>query len=70
MVEAAVEADDDCMMRYLEGETISDEEIMDCLIKGIRQAIIFLSFAEAHIKILLGTRYERDYRFYLSGYSE
>ena len=28
-------------MRYLEGETISDEEIMDCLIKGIRQAIIF-----------------------------
>ena len=28
MVEAAVEADDDCMMRYLEGETISDEEIM------------------------------------------
>ena len=41
MVEAAVEADDDCMMRYLEGETISDEEIMDCLIKGIRQAIIF-----------------------------
>ena len=41
MVEAAVEADDDCMMRYLEGETISDKEIMDCLIKGIRQAIIF-----------------------------
>ena len=33
--------DDDCMMRYLEGETISDKEIMDCLIKGIRQAIIF-----------------------------
>ncbi len=33
MVEAAVEADDDCMMRYLEGETISDEEIMKCLIK-------------------------------------
>ena len=29
------------MMRYLEGETISDKEIMDCLIKGIRQAIIF-----------------------------
>ncbi len=43
---------DDCMMRYLEGETISDEEIMDCLIKGIRQAIIFPVLAEAHIKIL------------------
>jgi len=41
MVEAAVEADDDCMMRYLEGETISDEEIKKCLIQGIRQAIIF-----------------------------
>lgn len=41
MIEAAVEADDDCMMRYLEGETISDEEIKNCLIKGIRQAIIF-----------------------------
>ena len=41
MVEAAVEADDECMMRYLEGETISDEEIKKCLIQGIRQAIIF-----------------------------
>lgn len=41
MIEAAVEADDDCMMRYLEGEPISDEEIMKCLIKGIRQAIIY-----------------------------
>ena len=41
MVEAAVEADDNCMMRYLDGETISDEEIKSCLIKGIRQAIIF-----------------------------
>ena len=41
MVEAAVEADDDCMMRYLEGETISNEEIMKCLINGIRQAIIY-----------------------------
>lgn len=41
MVEAAVEADDAVMERYLNGETISDKEIMDCLIKGIRQAIIF-----------------------------
>lgn len=38
MLEAAVEADDDCMMRYLEGEEISDQELMDCLVKGIRQA--------------------------------
>ncbi|MDD4321452.1 MAG: elongation factor G [Acidaminococcaceae bacterium] len=41
MVEAAVEADDNCLMRYLDGETIEDEEIRNCLIKGIRQAIIF-----------------------------
>lgn len=41
MIEAAVEADDDCMMAYLEGETISDEDIMKCLIKGIRQALIY-----------------------------
>ncbi len=41
MVEAAVEADDDIMEKYLEGETISDEEVMGCLIKGIRQGIIF-----------------------------
>ena len=41
MVEAAVEADDEVMERYLEGETISDEEVMHCLVKGIRQGIIF-----------------------------
>ena len=41
MVEAAVEADDDVMERYLDGQTISDAEIMKCLVKGIRQAIIF-----------------------------
>ncbi|WP_278673626.1 elongation factor G, partial [Acidaminococcus fermentans] len=41
MVEAAVEADDEVMERYLEGETISDEEVMNCLVKGIRQGIIF-----------------------------
>lgn len=41
MVEAAVEADDEVMERYLEGETIPDEEVMHCLVKGIRQGIIF-----------------------------
>lgn len=41
MVEAAVEADDEIMERYLEGEPISDEEVMSCLVKGIRQGIIF-----------------------------
>lgn len=41
MVEAAIEVDDDCMMKYLEGENISDEELRSCLIKGIRQAKIY-----------------------------
>lgn len=41
MVEAAVEVDEDLMMAYLEGEEISDEDIMKCLIKGIRHAQIF-----------------------------
>ena len=41
MVEAAVEADDDVMERYLEGEEISNDEIMNCMIKGIRQGVIF-----------------------------
>ncbi|RHK01088.1 elongation factor G [Acidaminococcus sp. AM05-11] len=41
MVEAAVEADDAVMERYLNGEDISDEDIMRCLVKGIRQGLIF-----------------------------
>lgn len=41
LVEAAVEVDEDLMMAFLEGEEISDEDIMRCMIKGIRQAQIF-----------------------------
>ena len=41
MIEAAVEVDEELMMMYLEGEEISQEDIMKCLIKGIRQAQIF-----------------------------
>ncbi len=41
MVEAAVEADDDVMERYLNGETIEEDVIRKCLVKGIRQAVIF-----------------------------
>jgi len=56
LVEAAVEADDDAMMRYLDGEAISDEEIQKCLIKGIRQAIIFpVICGSAYKNIGLGT---------------
>ena len=39
MVEAAVEADDEVMEKYLEGEEIPDNVIMNCLVKGIRQGI-------------------------------
>ena len=35
LVETIVEADDDLMERYLEGETISDDEIQEALKKGI-----------------------------------
>ncbi|MCQ2373933.1 MAG: elongation factor G [Phascolarctobacterium sp.] len=41
MIEAAVEVDEDLMMAYLEGEEINQEDIMKCLIKGIRHAQIF-----------------------------
>ncbi len=40
MIESAVEADDECMMRYLEGEKIEDKEIMECLTKGIRSGLL------------------------------
>ncbi|NLA90668.1 MAG: elongation factor G, partial [Synergistaceae bacterium] len=36
LVETIVEADDDLMMRYLEGETISDEDLLPVLRKAIR----------------------------------
>ena len=40
MVEAAVEADE-VMEKIPEGEEIPDNVIMNCLVKGIRQGIIF-----------------------------
>ena len=36
-----VEAADEVMEKYLEGEEIPDNVIMNCLVKGIRQGIIF-----------------------------
>ena len=52
MVEAAVEADDEVMEKYLEGEEIPDNVIMNCLVKGIRQGIIFLCSAAVRIRTL------------------
>ncbi|HYM83314.1 MAG TPA: elongation factor G [Candidatus Dormibacteraeota bacterium] len=40
LLEAAAEADDDVMTKYLEGEEISDEELDGCLHRGVRDAIL------------------------------
>lgn len=41
LIEAAVEADDDIMMKYLEGEELTPEEITAGLSKGIKQGKVF-----------------------------
>ena len=40
LLEAAVEADDDVMTKYLEGEEISDAELEACLRKGVRESLL------------------------------
>ena len=40
LLEAAAEADDDVMMKYLEGEAISAEELDACLASGVRRSIL------------------------------
>jgi len=40
LLEAAAEADDDVMMKYLEGEEISAEELDACLRSGVRRSIL------------------------------
>ncbi len=41
LIEAAVEADDDLMMKYLEGEELTPEEITAGLAKGVKQGKVF-----------------------------
>jgi len=41
LVEGIVVADDDLMMRYLDGETISPKELEDTLAKGVAEASVF-----------------------------
>lgn len=41
MVEAAAETDDDMTMKYLEGETLSEEEIMRGIVNGIKDATVY-----------------------------
>jgi elongation factor G len=40
LLEAASEADDDVMTKYLEGEEISDQELEICLRKGVKDSIL------------------------------
>ena len=40
LLEAAAEADDDVLTKYLEGEEISDAELEACLHKGVRDSVL------------------------------
>ncbi|MFI5292335.1 MAG: elongation factor G, partial [Candidatus Limnocylindrales bacterium] len=40
LLEAAAEADDDVLTKYLEGEEISDAELEACLHKGVRESVL------------------------------
>ncbi len=40
LLEAAAEADDDVLAKYLEGEEIADEELEACLRKGVKESIL------------------------------
>lgn len=40
LLEAAAEADDEVLTKYLEGEEISDEELEACLHKGVRESVL------------------------------
>jgi elongation factor G len=40
LLEAAAEADDDVMTKYLEGEEITDQELDACLHRGIRDSVL------------------------------
>src|SRR6476659_2370958 len=40
LLEAAAEADDDVMAKYLDGEEISDAELDTCLHKGVRDSVL------------------------------
>ncbi|HET8571122.1 MAG TPA: elongation factor G [Candidatus Limnocylindria bacterium] len=50
LVEAAAEASDDLMMKYLDGETLSDEEIESALHKGAREGSVVPVFVGSALK--------------------
>ena len=54
LLEAAAEADDEVLAKYLEGEDVSDAELDACLHKGVRESIlapVVVCSAERHIGI-------------------
>ncbi|HMM21402.1 MAG TPA: elongation factor G [Selenomonadales bacterium] len=50
MIEAAAEADDDLLTKYLEGEELTDEEVRTGLVKGIAQGHFFPVFCGSAAK--------------------
>ena len=40
LLEAAADADDDVLMKFLEGEAVSDEELELCLHKGVKDSVL------------------------------
>jgi elongation factor G len=40
LLEAAADADDEVLMKFLEGEVISDEELERCLHKGVKDSVV------------------------------
>jgi elongation factor G len=50
LIEAAVEQDDEAMMKYLEGEEVSIEEIKACIRKGTRDLAFFPTYCGSSFK--------------------
>ncbi len=62
LVEAAVESDDELMLRYLEDEEISDEEITDALFDSVKEELavpVFAGAAEKNLGVLEAFDYIR-----------
>jgi elongation factor G len=50
MIELAVEQDEDVLLKYLEGEEITDEEIKACIRKGTRELAFFPTYCGSSFK--------------------
>lgn len=50
LIEAVAEADDDVLTKYLDGAALSEEEIIHCLLQGIKSATIFPVFCASAAK--------------------